>query len=192
MQTLKEINKKLKELKKERPLDFAAINKLEYEKYKLKQQEKAWKKKTKSQLENEMRKKKVVKADAIFSKFIRLRDTKGRKVRCVTYENHWDKATERITFHTCHCCHWISRGWWSERYNEENCFAGCWYCNTYDQENHHNALTAMQVRIHWLAWVERKLREKNKIKPNMEELDLIIDYYTKRYKDLCIKYDFHG
>ena len=187
---LKEINKKLKELRKERPLNFQEINKLEYEKLKIKKAEKWKKKKTKSQIEGEMFKKKVIKADAMFSKYIRLRDTKGKKIRCITYTNHSEKASEWITFHTCHCCHWISRWWWSERWDEDNCFAGCSYCNTYDAENHHNTLTAIQVKKHWLARVESRLKNKSRRKPALEELDKIIDYYTEQYNKLCLLYNF--
>lgn len=187
---IKEINKKLKELRKQRPIDFHAINELEYQKLKIKQKEKKGKKKTKTQLENELFKKKVAKADEIFSKYIRLRDTKGKKVRCITFINHRDGEKIWIQFHWSHCCHWISRWYWSCRWEEWNCFAGCGYCNTYDQENHHNQLTAIQVKTHGIDWVEKQLREKNKVKPTLDKLDKIIEEFSKKYKDLCEKYKF--
>ncbi len=46
------------------------------------------------------------------------------------------------------------------------------------------------MKTHGIDWVEKQLREKNKVKPTLDKLDKIIEEFSKKYKDLCEKYKF--
>jgi hypothetical protein len=121
-------------------------------------------------------KKLVWKADIIFAKYIKLRDSINWYVDCITCGKRiklWNKQL--------HNCHRIWRGYYSHRRDENNCFWWCSFCNTYDSENHHNKLTLIQWQKYWLDWVEYNLFTKNKKKPSIFELNTIIEHYKEKF-----------
>ena len=68
----------------------------------------------------------IRKLDAVFSKFIRLRDSKNGICTCITCgaKHHWTE---------CDNGHYIKRQYMSTRFNEFNCHAQCRKCNWLEQ-----------------------------------------------------------
>lgn len=190
---IREYNRILKKLYKQTPLNMDAIRHYEYlkkvEKMKEKQirdKERAERKKILKKQHKDQKaewKKLVRNADTVFSQYIRLRDTKWWRVRCVTCDSI-------VTYKTAHCCHRLSRAFYSHRRDENNAKAGCCHCNTFDKENHHNAFTLYQVKKFWLERVEEQMRIKNNKKPTNDELQEIIKNYKIKIKHLENIYHF--
>ena len=65
---------------------------------------------------------KIDKHDSIFSKFIRARDG----WRCVRCHKYYEPPTSAL-----HNSHYVGRGSWNTRYDEENCDALCYGCHQY-------------------------------------------------------------
>lgn len=120
--------------------------------------------------EHKLWKKLVEKADKEFSLFIRLRD---KDKHCITCD--WPIQ---------HNCHWISRGWYSHRRDEDNCYGGCIWCNMYHQEEHKVLLTVHQIKRFWQERVDKQLLERHKIKPSIEYLNEIIEKYKEKSKQM--------
>lgn len=123
----------------------------------------SWEKLLKKE-ESTLWKKLVEKADKLFSIFIRNRDS-----ICVTC---WWPVQ--------HNAHWISRGYYSHRWDENNCAGACAYCNTYNQEEHKVLFTVYQTKKHWQKWVDKQLLNKNKVKPTIDDLLAIIEKYKQK------------
>ena len=62
------------------------------------------------------------KHDTLFSKFIRTRD----KWRCQKCGNKFEPPTKAL-----HNSHYVTRGAWNTRYDEQNCDALCYGCHQY-------------------------------------------------------------
>lgn len=186
-----EINKSQKIFVKEKNLT-PEYWELEREKIKLKEELKKIKKKfpTKKQLENKEYKKLIRLADKYFAEFIKLRDTDKQWIgTCCTCNKRvkylWRDLLGKIRKSwEVHCCHRIPRWYYSHRWNEENCYMWCNHCNTFDQENHHNTLTLIQVEKYWQERVSNNLKNKNRVKPSLEELKNIVEYYRKESWEL--------
>ena len=121
--------------------------------------------------ETYLKKKLIEKADKLFSIFIR-----GRDKECITC----GKPIQ-------HNAHRISRGYYSHRWDEDNCAGACAWCNTYNQEEHKVLFTVAQIKKHWQEWVDKQLREKHKKKPTIDELLGIISKYEKSKKQVLKK-----
>jgi len=67
--------------------------------------------------------------DAVFSRFIRLRDTKDGVIRCFI-------CGAKLSFQEAQVMHFIDRDQMPTRYDEMNCHAGCEDCNCYDSSHH--------------------------------------------------------
>lgn len=202
---LRDINKKINSLKKQKNIPFFEINKLENIKTLIKKKIKVlidkdekdkWLKKktlkfnkpTKKKL-NADRKRLTTKLDLVFSKYIRLRDCDDRGlVSCITCPKImkvYRIEDWKLLFNKwVHNCHRISRRYFSHRRDEDNCYTGCDYCNTYDWENHHTLFTVYQTKKYWIDWVDRQLRNKNCRKLSVEELENLIKKYEKKLNKL--------
>jgi len=76
--------------------------------------------------------------DKWFSRFIRLRDSEDGYIICIT-------CGMPVPVKESTCGHFITRNYWSHRYNEKNCHAQCWNCNC-NQFTHGEAAThAIQI-----------------------------------------------
>lgn len=104
------------------------------------------------------------KCDQVFSVWIRNRD---RKDWCITC--NWPVQ---------HNCHWIDRGWYSHRWNEDNCKWWCANCNTYRQEEHKVLFTIYQTKKFWQDWIDEQILKRHKKKPSIQDLLDIIWKYT--------------
>jgi len=184
---IRQINKSQKLIMKQFIPNRDEYNRLDYEKKDMKQQlkdmkPKKAKKPNKKRIDpNKEYKKWRAKADTIFSKYIRKRDSWGKDhLNCIT-------CWKRIRWEwngNCHNCHRIPRGYYSHRWDEDNCYAGCSWCNTYLQEEHHNKLTMIQIKERWLERAEVQQRHKNRKKPTVDKLKKIVEKYEKKYEDL--------
>lgn len=77
--------------------------------------------------------------DAVFSRFIRTRDTHNGVIKCFV-------CGYTMSFQEAHCGHYIDRDQMPTRYDEMNCHAVCEECNCFD-DNHklryHTMLTLL-------------------------------------------------
>lgn len=124
------------------------------------------------------RQKLITDLDAIFSKFIRLRDSwDGIHARCITcnkpYEiKHMD------------CGHCISRKYLPTRWYEKNCAAQCKSCNLFNQGEQHEFMLKL-VEKYGQGEVDKLLIKKyNTFKVSNFEFELLIKIYEKKYKEL--------
>ena len=121
----------------------------------------------------------IKKLDAIFSKYIRIRDSSWGYITCISC---WVK----IPWKSAHNCHWIGRANYKYRRNEDNCAAWCSSCNVYRKEMHQRIFTLKQVEKLWFEKTkdyESEKRTINKLKVN--ELEEIIKYWQERLKDIA-------
>lgn len=136
--------------------------------YKTRQaRERAWQPLTKS-MEAKRLSRHIVELDKRFSKFIRDRD---KKKDCIT--NRVQTCKHKID----HCCHFISRWWYSHRWEEWNCNGWCSSCNAIHQAEHNTEYTMVMVEIHWHSFVRQQLSNRSKRKPKIERLKEKILYY---------------
>ena len=131
------------------------------------QREKQWQKLTKK-METERFQYLVKELDRVFSIYIRNRD---RNNTCVTFWVRW--CHNKIQ----HNCHFIGRWYYSHRRDEDNCFWGCWYCNTYAQEEHKIQYTIFMIKRFGSWYVDEMLLKRNRSKPSIEFMRNKIDYY---------------
>lgn len=123
-----------------------------------------------------LEKKLINDADYRFGKFIRERD---RRKDCVTSE------LETCEHKIQNCCHRISRGRYSHRWDEENCAGGCVSCNKYHAQDHWACRERNEIREIGMERVDHQNLIKHKRKPSIEELLQIIEKYKRKYKDIC-------
>ncbi len=116
--------------------------------------------------------------DAWFSRFIRLRDADKEWIcSCIT-------CGIRIERKKMHNCHFIWRGNYRYRRDENNCNAGCNSCNTYHKERHMRNYTYYMTAKYWLETVMKMETESWDIKKRqMFELQDMIDYYKAKVMD---------
>jgi len=118
--------------------------------------------------EDYIRKKLIEKADIWFARYIRYRDKENW---CITNTVEWCRNKVE------NACHWISRWYYSHRWDEDNVYWWCVSCNAYHQQEHWMALTMKMVNKYWQEWVEKQLKERHKKKPTIDKLLDIIEYY---------------
>ena len=121
----------------------------------------------------------IKKLDAIFSRFIRLRDCD--KKGFIVCPLCWAK----IFWKLAQCMHFITRGCKLYRYDEINCHAGCKRCNVVLHWNY-IVYTLWMIEKYWLEKVEEmKLNSKKTHKLKTYELESMIDYYSAQVQDLA-------
>lgn len=126
------------------------------------------------------------KADAEFSRFIRLRDTilyEGATVRvgrCVT-------CNQTKTWEHIQCGHWIRRKHFGTRWNEYNCHGQCDFCNDPKRGGGREAEHEVAIsRLHGAEAPDR-LRAEQKIKarkPDIPKLLAIAHHFKARADEL--------
>ena len=123
------------------------------------------------------RKRLVRELDAIFSRYIRLKDSFMGEAVCVTCGKKADWAAMQNG-------HFYSRGRFSTRWDEDNCHVQCMRCNVILHGNY-IAYTKFMIDRYGREFVdelERKsLTTQRLTRPEMEEL---IQYYKARVKQL--------
>lgn len=110
----------------------------------------------------------VMELDKVFAKFIRERDKKND---CIT------KNVQTCKHKIEHCCHFISRWWYSHRWEEWNCRWWCSSCNAIHQAEHNTEYTMVMIEKYWHAFVREQLTKRHKKKPSIERLKEKILYY---------------
>jgi len=116
----------------------------------------------------------VKKLDAVFSKYIRLRDQGKGCITCGK-QQPWQEQQN---------CHFFSRGRYATRWDENNCFAGCVTCNVFLKGNYIQ-YTLKIVDMFGRTFVdelEKKSLKTVKI-PTVVLLEMIDDY-SKRVEKL--------
>jgi len=112
--------------------------------------------------------------DAIFSRYIRQRDSIDWICTCITC---WDKhPIEKM-----HNTHFITRWNYKYRRDENNCFAWCYKCNIILHWNYINYTLAMISKF-WKEKVEQMINDKELIKISTPEIREKIEYYKSLLK----------
>lgn len=134
------------------------------------------KEQTKSQL--------LAEADILFSRFIRNRDAnKSKQVMCICCGNFYNLEDTSDGEKVIQCMHFIKRSVYSLRYSEENCAAGCKWCNK-DMNNNPNGKAYQQFKKSLIedlgeqevAEMEIAHRKINKLDTN--QLKVVIELYS--------------
>ena len=115
----------------------------------------------------------VKKLDAVFSKYVRLRDDgKG----CVTCG---DRSIPKEQMQNCH---FFSRGRLPTRWDETNCHAGCYRCNVLLKGNY-IPYTMYMIDRYGREYVDKlEKKSKSNIKISSVELKEMIEKYTELVK----------
>ena len=117
------------------------------------------------------------KLDAVFSKFIRLRDSDDNgTVRCFC-------CGKIGHYKDMDCSHFVNRKHLSLRFNEINCQTTCRSCNRFDEGN----LPAFAIHlqeIHGTGIIAKLLASKNNyIKLSQFDVDTLEVYYKMKVKE---------
>lgn len=114
----------------------------------------------------------VTKLDAIFSKYIRLRNAKGGIATCYTCgkKDHWKKLQNG---------HFMSRRHYSTRWDETNCQVQCYGCNVGMQGNQY--IFGMKLNAdHGECTSEELMHQSRQIRKFTDaELLEMIEHYKK-------------
>lgn len=115
--------------------------------------------------------------DGIFSRFIRLRDTRNGKIKCFI-------CGAVMTFHEAQCGHFIDRDQMSTRYDEMNCHSICENCNCFD--DHHKERYEQKLRtIITPEGMDHLWQKSRGLQKFMRyEVEELIQHYTMRNKEL--------
>ena len=122
-------------------------------------------------------KKLIAKLDRVFSKFIRLRDTKDSDFvfgKCCTCRRLRDYAQ-------LDCGHFFGRQYWGTRWAEDNCAAQCRFCNRFNEGRKELFAKYIGAKKIQMLEVNRKLRNR---KPDAFILREKIKYYQEKIKEL--------
>lgn len=117
----------------------------------------------------------IKKLDAVFSMYIRLRDSKpyGYKYfKCPT-------CGRVLPFEQADCSHYFSRRSNSTRFDEDNCIAECRYDNRFNAEHLHKMREALikklgEERFELLEWKHNQSKKWSEF-----ELKALIKYYQQ-------------
>lgn len=123
-------------------------------------------------------KKLVKKLDEVFNKFIRERDMSNN---CVSY---WAESCKNLIQNACHR---IPCERYSHRRNENNVNWWCSSCNGFNKQEHQKYYTIRMINRYWQKNIDTMLREKNKIKPDIDYLIKMIEVYENKSKNLLLK-----
>jgi len=121
----------------------------------------------------------VKELDAIYSKYIRLRDSDNKWMcTCVTC---WAIAS----WQEMHNTHFITRANYKYRRDDDNCFAGCPRCNIWLKWNY-IAYTLVMIKKYWRQFVEDRQADKELVKISTAQIEEMILTY-KQKADLLLK-----
>ncbi len=123
----------------------------------------------------------IKKLDLIFSRYVRIRDSKGGMIECIS-------CWIRIPWKSAHNCHWIGRANYKFRRDEDNCAAWCPSCNVYRKEMHQREFTLKQVKKMWVKKATEYESDKRTItKLKAHELEWMIEYWQQKLKEEASK-----
>lgn len=118
----------------------------------------------------------VRKLDTVFSKFIRLRDSKQGAFQCVSCRKY-------KPYSQADCGHFVNRRFMALRWAEKNCHAQCRSCNRFS-EGAGSEYTLFMIDTYGREYVDYLNSYKNEVvKYSDFELEQLIKDYTKRVKD---------
>jgi hypothetical protein len=123
------------------------------------------------------RSKKIKRLDDVFSKFIRRRDCGFGIARCIS-------CSKPITYDSCDCGHYVNRKHMATRYDEQNCNAQCRSCNRFSEGNIQGYRRGLIAKIGEKETDMLEIKKHNYCHLTEVELDLMIDYYKKKLKEL--------
>jgi hypothetical protein len=119
------------------------------------------------------------KLDAVFSQYIRLRDSNEfGYYKCIT-------CPKIIYWKDGHCCHYRTRNKLSLRFNEENCNAGCVNCNLFDRDHLGKYAIAIMDKYGDNIIKELDLLAQKTIQIKVPEYLEKIEYYKQAVKELA-------
>ena len=119
------------------------------------------------------------KLDAVFSIFIRLRDSEKGIVTCPL-------CWKRIPRKQAQNMHFISRSVLKYRYDEDNCFAGCMRCNVILNGNY-QVYTLRMINRYWKEFVEKRINDKSIFKVGVDRFKEKIEEYTQKVNAITKK-----
>lgn len=124
------------------------------------------------------RSKAIKKLDAVFSEYIRLRDSDENGI--VTCPLCWT----RIKRKNAQNMHFITRGCYLYRYDEINCHAGCMRCNVFLNGNYIVYTRRMQ-KTYGIETIDEMIRNKSSLfKITTPGLMEMITYYKNKVEGL--------
>lgn len=121
------------------------------------------------------RSKKIAKLDNIFSKFIRQRDCKDDKGRCIS-------CNKPITFAECDAGHYINRKHMSTRFDEINVNGQCISCNRFDEGNIQGYRRGLIEKYGEKETDTLEIKKHNECHLSEVELDILIAFYKQKLK----------
>lgn len=123
----------------------------------------------------------IKKLDLIFSRYVRIRDSKEGMINCISC---WIS----IPWKSAHNCHWIGRANYKYRRDEDNCAAWCASCNVYRKEMHQREFTLKQVLKMLIEKAKEYESDKRTIaKLKTYELEWIIEHWQNKLKEIANK-----
>lgn len=123
--------------------------------------------------------------DAVFSKFIRLRDS--NKQWTVVCPLCWARMPREKSQNM----HFITRWNMRHRYDEKNCHAWCMRCNVILNWNY-IAYTRRMQKTYWLSYVDKLIADKWPYKIPTPTLVDMINYYSNKADLLEAKLDIRN
>lgn len=117
------------------------------------------------------------KLDSIFSKFIRLRDSKNGIGTCIT-------CGRRKSWRYMDCGHYIKRQYLATRYDEKNCNIQCKHCNVFEQGANEKYKIAIDKKWGKGTSDMLEMKKTNKTKWTKFEYEVLIKHYQDRFKEL--------
>ena len=114
--------------------------------------------------------------DQVFSKYIRLRDSNGKSFRCISCGHVYN-------FDEGDCGHFVKRSNMATRFDEENCYAQCVYCNRFMDGNYERFRENLENKIGKEKVDELIRRGHTTKKYSKSEIEDLIKYYRERIKE---------
>lgn len=114
--------------------------------------------------------------DRVFSKYIRLRDSKDDMFICCS-------CGRMMPYEQADAGHFINRRWMAVRWDERNVHAQCRSCNRFDEGNNIGYTRFMQ-RTYGDDMIDILLSKKISHKWSDYELDILIKEYKEKVKGL--------
>ena len=113
----------------------------------------------------------IKKLDSLFSKYVRLRDTKGGKGKCIT-------CPAELTYEEGTCGHFRKRRHMATRWLPDNGHLQCPECNTEDNDTKYEAALIEKIgkeRVEEVIWLSRQdtkftKGELRNLEKNLKEL----------------------
>ena len=119
----------------------------------------------------------IKKLDSLFSKYIRRKDAINDIAKCVTcgVERHWKELQ---------CGHFQSRRHYSTRWHENNTRPQCVKCNMFSQGEQYIFGKKLKDEIGDVMFDELILEKNRTQKYTLSDYKYLIEYYTKKLKEL--------